>query len=85
MTGSGKISFRQGAKGYRHIGTYAKLLQRGMKRILPKMSIYVQLICSRQVYVTWFEGARNDRVPRTGQGRFQISLGPDVKHAETKQ
>jgi hypothetical protein len=46
MAGSGKISFRQGAKGYRHIGTYAKLLQRGMKLILPKTTIYVQLICS---------------------------------------
>jgi hypothetical protein len=38
MAGSDKISFRQGAKGYRHIGTYtyARLLQRGMKRILPE-------------------------------------------------
>jgi hypothetical protein len=47
MAGSGKISFSQGAKGYRHIGTYARLLQRGMKRILPKMSIYVPFICSK--------------------------------------
>jgi hypothetical protein len=46
MTGSGKISFRQGAKGYRHIGTYAKLLQRGMKGILPKMAGYVLSNCS---------------------------------------
>jgi hypothetical protein len=47
MAGSGKIRFRQGAKGYWYTGTYAKLLQRGMKRILPKMTICVQLICSK--------------------------------------
>jgi hypothetical protein len=36
MAGSGKISFRQGAKEYRHIGTYARLLQRGIKRIFAE-------------------------------------------------
>jgi hypothetical protein len=36
MAGSGHIRFRQGAKGYRHTGTYARLLQRGIKLILPE-------------------------------------------------